>query len=582
MAPGAQPRAPTPPAPPLPPIIAQLPVGALLVGTVVRGPSGAEAVLVTPLGSLLIESGLEAVASQKIAVEIVAFAARIDATLLPVATGRPQPDSLPQSPSVPTILILQEEVVLPAIDAATGKSRSEAPAPAPATRTPATPAVSTSTSLTPAALARHAVVQIEAGPDNVVTLTLPDHTEMRFTILAGPKIAPGLSQAARIDGVAPRLVVVQADRRRFDRSPLTLAPLPQPANRDLPTPAALPVLRPGHAIKAEILASVAAPGRDKVKADSAVMPMPRPGALALTVVAGTPVAAVEALAAPTRKAAKAAAVQTFQVLGHDSAGRLIVARQNLILRLEATAPLPAGTTLPLELFPLPERLPPALPAPWQDGRWPALEATLQALARDGAGAANQILRTVVPNPAPTSSANLIAFLFGLARKDVSAWIGEPITGALSRIGRRDLVERLRDDLGRVSDAANQALPGDWRCQVVPFIDGGQILPLRFYMRQQADDPERGSRTKPATRLIVDLELSQLGRLQIDGRYDAPRFDMILRSAAPLPQAMCNDIVTLFTLTTAAFDLAGGIGFQVGAAFIDLPAASAPNASRLFA
>jgi hypothetical protein len=110
--------------------------------------------------------------------------------------------------------------------------------------------------------------------------------------------------------------------------------------------------------------------------------------------------------------------------------------------------------------------------------------------------------------------------------------------------------------------------------------------IRLDVRQPVDPDQdragsgRGGKDQGQEhRFVVDLDLSRLGRLQMDGlvqRADK-RFDLILRMETPFSSEMRRDITQLFIGTIEAIGIKGGVTFQGGGRFLSFPPsqASAP-------
>ncbi len=111
--------------------------------------------------------------------------------------------------------------------------------------------------------------------------------------------------------------------------------------------------------------------------------------------------------------------------------------------------------------------------------------------------------------------------------------------------------------------------------------------ITLYLRRDRDeDDDDAERSRDDTRFVVDVELSRLGRMQLDGfvRGGDKRFDLIVRTEKPLPPWMRDDIREIFAEASALTGLKGGTSFQVGpAGFIDVAEyASAGPGRDLFA
>jgi hypothetical protein len=175
------------------------------------------------------------------------------------------------------------------------------------------------------------------------------------------------------------------------------------------------------------------------------------------------------------------------------------------------------------------------------------------------------------------------YLSALQVGDIKAWIGEAARSALDRAGRAGALEKVDGDLKRAAAAVDRDVPTTgWRNQPIPFSpNGAAITPIQLYVHQTRPDDsgnaDKGQSGKAPTRFLLDLNLSALGPVQLDGLAQPPRFDLILRTPQPLPEALRNNLRALFTNVTSARGLAGGLSFQVAPPIV--PTGANANAAR---
>jgi hypothetical protein len=275
---------------------------------------------------------------------------------------------------------------------------------------------------------------------------------------------------------------------------------------------------------------------------------------------------------------------TVSAVSH--AGQPILQTPLGTLTLEIQAPLPSGSRVTLEL---PNG---ALPQPTSPGgaqapaplgtlahAWPALDEALQALREVAAPGTGAIATPeTVPQPGPRLASGLLFFLAALGAGDVNRWLGQQATQALKNAGREALLSRLGQDFGRLSRLAESPV-GDWRLFFIPLLDGHQVQQLRMFLRhgQHGHDGGKGDEDGDSTRFVVELELSRLGELQLDGLVRNRRLDLILRSRAPLPEFMRREIVQIFHDTNGATGYEGSVGFQSSAEWGFMPIEAPPAA-----
>ena len=141
-------------------------------------------------------------------------------------------------------------------------------------------------------------------------------------------------------------------------------------------------------------------------------------------------------------------------------------------------------------------------------------------------------------------------------------------------------------MGRMSEGAagpggpaggTGAPAGDWRLLPIPLWDGEHLRQLRLFLRQhEGRDPAKAERARrEATRFILELEMSRLGEMQLDGLVRDRRFDLMLRTRDALPEHMRREIRTIFDQANEAAGYSGKLGFQASSDwhFLPLEAAS---------
>jgi hypothetical protein len=212
--------------------------------------------------------------------------------------------------------------------------------------------------------------------------------------------------------------------------------------------------------------------------------------------------------------------------------------------------------------------------PLQSRTWPALQETLQVLIGQSGNAA-QLLKNTLPTPAAARmTPTALFFLAALRIGSIESWLGENILHALSKAGRKDLIDRLGGDFKSLSRQAQTTLAGDWRVISLPMLHDEQISQIQFYIRQQDDEDKDGKEDgagKKMTRFILNLTLSRLGDMQLDGLIRQKRLDLILRSGDALPFDIRQQIMQRFAAGIEQVNMQGKVSFQTRAekwAYID--------------
>lgn len=375
--------------------------------------------------------------------------------------------------------------------------------------------------------------------------------------------AAGVSAPVAPSAVQPIVRAAAGPALTADPPPVTAAePTPAPPAPAAPTPAA--------ATPAGASSGAPTPVATTPVATTATPP---------TTAAQAEVAANAA--APTAAETEAAPSTTpfdATVVGTSTGGQPILLAGQTLLTLRA-ASVPTGSTLVLQLAAAPRAAPPPLPG-LPATALPSLSELVRAAQTVG-GAAQTAMTAVVPQPGPTLASQILFYLTAVNRGDLRSWIGDAARTALDRAGRGATLGKLSSELKQASDSTTRSSgAGEWRAQPpIPMSDGAAIQPIQLFVHRTNPD-ESGSGgdqgTAKPTRFLLDLNLSRLGTIQLDGLAQPPRFDLILRSAQPLSDPMRTEIRQLFIDMTSARGLNGQVSFQVAPPIVPNVAPAAPR------
>lgn len=450
-----------------------------------------------------------------------------------------------------------------------------------------------------------ATVAEQAARGQAILRTAVGELTLRLAA-ALPDKAEVLLQLLGQGGGRTQVRVLAADARPTPPAPATAAqsgrsaPAPAPASGGAGQPMAATVIRPAPAAGLAINSSL--PVRLLAVQPQAA---PMPGAAASGGASGG-AGAPPAPSAPATAAAQAAggraappmtagggsampATLTGTVAPNTASGQPLVQTPVGLLALATSARLPAGATVTLQV--LGAASPPATPGtgtapgvaapaqalpPPSPAGWPALNEAAQVLQRADATAAQALARALpgaggATPGAPQVALGLVGFAAAMRLGDGRALLGRESVEALQNAGRADLAGKVLGDFGDMAGRLARPTGGEWRTVFVPFATGERIDPVRVVVRRPPDsEDERAAREEEGERFVVDLDLSRLGRVQLDGlvRQRAKRFDLVVRTGQPLPVEARNDIATLFRESLEAMGLAGQASFQATPHFFE--------------
>ena len=296
---------------------------------------------------------------------------------------------------------------------------------------------------------------------------------------------------------------------------------------------------------------------------AAPLPNGAPAAPSAPLPAGTRLAVRVHLGAAPTPAPTAAPQLAGHVIAPAEGGQSIVRLLDGLIALHTRTPLPEGRVVVLE--PLPTATP---PPPADAGRgsaaqapWPGLDEALATVATAAAAPARREVVAAMPRPTDALGAAMMLFVRALRSGEPADWLGD---GPLRLLHRHapHAAARLGEKF-REAARAFDAPPGEWRTATLPLLGPAGWTPVHLMLRGRRQRRTDAKRADDAARFVVDVRLSRLGRLQLDGLVPArdPRFDLLVRSEGPLPGEVRDGIRGVFADMTATAGWRGQVGFR---------------------
>lgn len=253
------------------------------------------------------------------------------------------------------------------------------------------------------------------------------------------------------------------------------------------------------------------------------------------------------------------------ITGLTPDGRPVVDSERGAFLLQARTDLPPGTRLTLSAAPdaaADDGVPALDPRHGRD--WPALKDALAALAASDPALAQSVLAAAVPRPDGRLTQTLTLFLAALKGGGLGSWLGAEATTLLARKNPR-LAAQLESDFQSIARQAEQPVAEGWRTIILPF--GEDASRLHLHIRAVGEE-ERENRARPGQpgrtrRFMLELDLSHLGPMQLDGMIWPQRFDLVVRTRTLLPPALTRELHGIYASSLTALGYSGGLSFQNG-------------------
>lgn len=258
----------------------------------------------------------------------------------------------------------------------------------------------------------------------------------------------------------------------------------------------------------------------------------------------------------------------FPILSKLSAGGTLQ-----LTIVSATPPSPAAVSAGTVL----SQLPPGLQLSQQ---WPTLQEIIDVVLQESFSSKEALaaLQARIPWVAlanaqggasmPTSttlSSPLMFFMSAMMNGSVRSWLGEHTIRLLEENGHTPLLDQADSEFSQLANLARNTSSQGWQSVFFPIMTGEQIQMARLFVRRDRKNSDNATGADD-TRFMVEVELSQLGELQLDGlvRKSSSRkavFDLIIRSETALPREMQQEIIAIYDSAGELTDFTGTLLFQ---------------------
>lgn len=214
--------------------------------------------------------------------------------------------------------------------------------------------------------------------------------------------------------------------------------------------------------------------------------------------------------------------------------------------------------------PIPAAWRPLIPLMQASSVWPVMDDIFQSFYQATPQAA-QILGRIIPSPANPQSFGSAILLFAATLKsgDMQGWLGDKKTDMIQKLGRDQLLSRLSGESASLPQNADAA-PMDWKSYPIPLLWHNEISKVLFHVRKEPSEDEREN-AEGGTRFVMDVSLTRMGNVQIDGMVRGNRLDLIVRTENAISLSMQDAMRSAYAKALDGTDVYGDIGFQSDAA-----------------
>ncbi len=223
-----------------------------------------------------------------------------------------------------------------------------------------------------------------------------------------------------------------------------------------------------------------------------------------------------------------------------------------------------GTKLLLELDIVKERSQPAVSLE-KNG----LTETLKPLLQTQSPLMQKIIDKI-PSMGKEMVSRMLSVIKAETAQDISQWLGKGLVRELESSPEGKII------LDKISQffASPRTETPLWRIMEIPLFAEGDLSKIRIAVKKnedEEDDENRPSSKQYGTRFVIDLNLSRLGKFQLDGFSIAERrrFDLVIRTEKEINKDIYYHILNLFKTSLHDVDFVGNLSVNIKESFIKI-------------
>ena len=285
---------------------------------------------------------------------------------------------------------------------------------------------------------------------------------------------------------------------------------------------------------------------------------------------------------------------TAKVIGNEPSGEALLQTHAGVVRLEPGTVIPPGSTIVFEVTQTTAPLVPTLPvtgtqptvvtAPITElaQQWTAVQLLFNLLAQRPTNTGLNVQPYTLPDAPDTPifppvtaqsvSTGLLVFIAALRSGNFDNWLGKDNIKWLRDQGHDEILKKAGGEFQSLARQFTAQATQEWQPLFFPVAVEGQLQQVRIFVKRDGKQQSKDKKSAASddTRFVIEVDLSKLGEMQMDGFVRRAskdmQFDMIIRSLTPLPDDIQKDILHIYNETGALTGYKGTLVFQAVKAF----------------
>jgi hypothetical protein len=252
-------------------------------------------------------------------------------------------------------------------------------------------------------------------------------------------------------------------------------------------------------------------------------------------------------------------VVTATVRGQTPSGQPILAVDDTLIAVRTARNWPVGTQVQMVIGGDADVLLPK--DDFSAHSWQGVHQMLEILGLSSPALKEAVQARLPQTQNAKMATGLLFFLAAMQKGDVFSWIGREAGDRLESLGRADILRQLREEWDGRQFPAQDMAGTHWRGTMVPYLDQAHLKQFSLYVHDEGAHAFKKEERDWARRFLIDLSLTRLGPLQVDGLIQQKKLDLVVRTDVPLPETLRMELRAAFQSSLEGIRHTGALMFQ---------------------
>ncbi len=198
------------------------------------------------------------------------------------------------------------------------------------------------------------------------------------------------------------------------------------------------------------------------------------------------------------------------------------------------------------------------------GKWISIDELSSYLINLPDNSLIRAFSNIVPSPSRPANipASIMFFIAAIKSGDITAWLGDKMISALKKDARgSNILSRIISEASNVSRLTADTVSSDWRAFPIPFMWQNEIEKIHLFYKKDEKQNEKEENKNGEARFILELNLSNMGDVQIDTLIRGKKMDMAVRTEIIFSSAMKQKMRDLYNNALEVSGMNGELHFQ---------------------